>query len=298
MDSLLCKTRRMLGVVACLATASILSCGRTPSESADPVWVATIPPLAEMVQAIAGDEAHVVTLLPPGASPHSYAPKPSDVAQAESASAVFFVAPNLDGWIVRYADLARVSVFTFIDESLRLKMDHDHGSDSDWDPHFWMDPTLMMAIAPQVAAVMAERDSEHAETYRARATEYMRRLETLDGDIAATLAPIRGRSVLLVHPSLSYFLRRYDIPVAGYVEPIQGRKPSPMDLKELIEVAQQQQVRAVFSETQLPRQSVAAIAESLNLPLFELDPLGGVEGRMDYESLVRFNAQVLLEALQ
>ena len=126
----------------------------------------------------------------------------------------------------------------------------------------------------------------------------MRRLETLDGDIAATLAPIRGRSVLLVHPSLSYFLRRYDIPVAGYVEPIQGRKPSPMDLKELIEVAQQQQVRAVFSETQLPRQSVAAIAESLNLPLFELDPLGGVEGRMDYESLVRFNAQVLLEALQ
>lgn len=290
-----------------LATiACITGCGAPArDDSTRPLWVATIPPLADAVRAVAGDAGTVLTVLPPGASPHHYAPKPSVVAQVERARAVFFVEDSLDGWIVRYAGESRVPVFSMVSESARLPFklaldgdDHDHGGPDGRDPHFWTDPVLMIGVAEQIAETMATRDPSNAAGYAERATAYIAQLTALHEEIEETLAPVKGRSVMLVHSSLTYFLHRYGIAVAGYVEPMPGRKPSPQALKALIDTARNEEVRAVFSETQLPRQGVAAIAEALNLPLYELDPLGGVDGRTSYGAMMRYNAQTVRKALE
>ena len=299
MSRLLLTLFARLFSVAFAVVALLPGCAESPrGRAGSALWVVTIPPLAEVLREIAGDANAVVTLLPPGASPHTYAPKPSDAAQVETARAVFYVAPNLDGWIIRYAEDTRVPVLPMVPESERLPADPEHGREGEWDPHFWMDPALMMTVTTQLADTMAEKDPARAGDYRTRAAAYVKALEALDAEIEATLAPVHGRAVLLVHPSLAYFLRRYGIPVAGYVEAAPGRKPSPQDLKRLIDTARTRQVRAVFSETQLPRQAVVALAEALGLPLYNLDPWGGVAGRDTYERLLRYNADVVPKALE
>ena len=40
------------------------------------------------------------------------------------------------------------------------------------------------------------------------------------------------------------------------------------------------------------------VAEAAGLPLFELDPNGGTQGRMTYSELVLFNARTLAGALR
>jgi zinc transport system substrate-binding protein len=133
--------------------------------------------------------------------------------------------------------------------------------------------------------------------YQKNAEKVVETLGDLDEELRIMLAPVRGRPVMLVHPSLAYFLARYEIPVAGYVEPMPGRKPTPQDLRDLILTAREQDVRAIFSEVQLSRQSIEAVAEALGLPLYELDPLGG-PGRESYAELLRYNARELLKALE
>ena len=43
--------------------------------------------------------------------------------------------------------------------------------------------------------------------------------------------------------------------------------------------------------------SCSAVAESAGVAIYTLDPLGGTEGKETYQELLRYNAEVLLEAL-
>ena len=93
-------------------------------------------------------------------------------------------------------------------------------------------------------------------------------------------------------------MHRYGLAVAGMVEPFPGKEPTPKFLEALIETAKQQHVRAVFTEPQLPRRPAEVVANACGLPLFELDPNGGADGRRTYRALIEYNASMLKQALQ
>jgi zinc transport system substrate-binding protein len=66
--------------------------------------VATIFPIYDIAKNIAGDKAKVVNILPPGASPHTFEPKPSDILALQDASLIFVIGHGLDDWIVGLAN--------------------------------------------------------------------------------------------------------------------------------------------------------------------------------------------------
>ncbi len=269
---------------------------------------ATISPLAAILDELTTGRAEVARLLPTGASPHTFAPRPSDLRRLQGA-VLFYVAPQLDGWAARLAVERRVEVLGLLPAEFQLPFDghscseagHDHGHDhgeGQIDPHFWTDPLAVAALLPPLTRVLVEIDPEGAEAYRSNARRFEERLRELDGELTELLAPVRGRAVVLFHPSLRYMLRRYGLEVAAVIEPAPGRRPTIREMMELSKGLRAAGARAIFSEPQLPRQSAEALAAALELPLHELDPLGGGEGRRDLISLLRYNARVLREALE
>jgi len=54
----------------------------------------------------------------------------------------------------------------------------------------------------------------------------------------------------------------------------------------------------VLTEPQLARRPAEVVAEAAGVRCYEMDPLGGVPGRETYSELLRYNARVLVEALQ
>ena len=79
--------------------------------------------------------------------------------------------------------------------------------------------------------------------------------------------------MVLFHPSWNYFLQRYDIEVAGLIEPFPGQEATPKYLKNLLESLTERKVKAVFTEPQLPKRPAELVVEAGKLPLVEIDPL-------------------------
>jgi len=272
-------------------------------------YVATIPPLTAILEAVAGDRASVHNLLPPGASPHTYEPRPSDAAAAERCLALFFVAPTLDAWAAGLTTPKRLAVMPMIPKAFRIayiphRHDDDHGHDhgdveeDEADPHFWSDPLAVQAMLPALVKAMTALDPQGGRTYQDNAAAFGARLDALHAELTDMLAPFAGEEIILFHPSWVYFLERYGLGVAALVEPAPGKEQSPRYLRRVSEIAREKNVKAIFSEPQLARRPAEVVAETAGLPLFELDPLGGVEGLKDYESLIRHNARVLVQALE
>ncbi|AEB11540.1 metal ABC transporter substrate-binding protein [Marinithermus hydrothermalis] len=271
---------------------------------ANPTYVATIPPLKMILEPLVQGRAEVTALLPPGASPHTFEPRPSDLRRLTNAQALFYVAPEFDGWAARLPAQTRVEVLPLVPEAYRrhFTAGEEHAGETDrhggTDPHFWTDPLTVQATLPALVDALCELDPPGCPQYQENATAFAAELEALAEELEAKLAPLEGRPVLLFHESLGYFLDRYGLRVAAVLEPFPGKEPTPRYLKEILKTVREAGVRAVFTEPQLPKRPAEVIAEAAGIRLHVLDPLGGTEGRATYPELMRYNARALLEALE
>lgn len=97
--------------------------------------VATVAPLADLVEQVGGERVEVATLVPPGADSHTYEPRPSDVAAIEGADAYLGIGLALNDAALELAEatvsdgvpVVRLGEEVYGDE--QLVFDHSHGED-------------------------------------------------------------------------------------------------------------------------------------------------------------------------
>jgi ABC-type Zn uptake system ZnuABC Zn-binding protein ZnuA len=309
-----------LGHAAACATAllALSSCARGGARTETrPVAVATIAPLADLARSVAGPGWTVRTVIPPGTSPHVFEPEPSDLRKLVGARLVVVAGAGYDDWMRRVlaacASEARVhdgAASLGIGPGLRAEDGHgeeehhdheDHAGHAHGvageDPHWWLSPVLAARALAPIAEAFASVDPAQAEGYRGRARETAEAYAALDLEIAAALAPARGRRFVSAHRAWVYFAERYGLVEAASIEPVPGREPSPRELKALVLEGRQGGLGRLFTEPQFPPAAARVVAREARLELTLVDPIGGVPGRETYPALMRFNADAFRRGL-
>jgi ABC-type Zn uptake system ZnuABC Zn-binding protein ZnuA len=284
------------------SSLAVAACGDSHSAPVpERAYTATINPVAEILRELVGGRAQVHRLLTPGASPHAYEARPSDVRQSAGSIALFYVAPHLDEWATELEGPVHVALLDLVPPGARLAFTSGApgaGETGEPDPHFWTDPLTVRDLLPALADTLCGLDPGGCSVYRLNAQRFGSRLSALDGELRTALEPLSGQSVLLAQPFFRYFLERYHLKVLGVLEPAPGKEPTPSDLERMIRTVLDQRVTAILAQPQLPARSARVVAEATGVPVLMLDPLGSVEGRQTYEELLRHNARTLVEALQ
>ena len=93
-------------------------------------------------------------------------------------------------------------------------------------------------------------------------------------------------------------MKRFDFDLVGIIEIAAGMEPTPKELKVMIDLAKEHDVKVIFTHSQHSDRAARIIAESTNVKIYKLDPLGGVSDRKTYEEILLYNTQVILEALK
>ncbi|MGQ9643315.1 MAG: metal ABC transporter substrate-binding protein, partial [Ignavibacterium sp.] len=109
---------------------------------------------------------------------------------------------------------------------------------------------------------------------------------------------IENSKVFSVRPFYNYFFYRYKIDVVGLLEFSPGQQVTPKYLKKISEEIRSKGVKAIFINKQNISKPAQILAESANIKIIELDPLGGVDSLMTYEDIIKHNFDLILKALQ
>jgi len=301
-----------LAVLALLAaSASLQGCSATSTGSAAAAAapagdgririVASIAPLADLARRVGGERVVVTTLVPAGASEHTWEPTPRALARLGDVRLFLRVGAGFEPWAGRLVeavaqDARRVTVID-ASEGLDLLADADGATHAN--PHYWLDPRSVSLCLPRLAEALAAIDPPGADGYRERAAGTGAELEALDREIRERTARFTSRGIISFHAAWDYFARRYGLTVVASIESFPGREPGPRRVAEIVDLARREKVRAVFAEPQSSAKAAEAIAEECGIPVRVLDPLGGegIAGRADYFSLMRYNVGVLETAL-
>ncbi|GAB4329378.1 MAG: zinc ABC transporter substrate-binding protein [Calditrichia bacterium] len=266
--------------------------------------VTSIKPFALIVERLVGQEATVKALVPPGMSPHTYEPSPSEMKMLSRARLVIYGADDLDGWVKKLPAGYHICLFKLLPDSLKLSGNteephheghHHHG---EYDPHFWTDPLAVNALLKPLAERLQKLLPELAPFISQNARQFAGELEKLDREIRRQLEPVRERNLAVSHSFFNYFLNRYHFTVTATIEPVAGVETSPRQLVRMIRQLKEWQVAAILIHPQLPERAARVVFESSGIPLISLDPLGAEKGVKTYPQFIRQNVKKLMDGMR
>ncbi len=242
----------------------------------------SIAPQKYFVHQIGQERVDVQVMVPPGASPATYEPKPRQMA-ALSKTPIYFAigVPFEKNWLKKIVAASPDMQVVHTDhgiqknpmaanytESKRHREKDHHGA---LDPHIWLSPTLVMTQARTIQNALVEIDPGHRAVYEANTKVFVSKLAALDGELKNIFAGKQGFQFMVFHPSWGYFARAYglqQVPVE-----IEGKNPKPAHLKALIEHAKKKHINIIFVQPQFSSRSARLVAKEIGGQVIFADPL-------------------------
>lgn len=292
--------RRVFFEFGILAFSVILltSCNRKPDQEIQQPYInvaATIFPLADIAKQVGGERVHVITLLQPGADPHTFSLSPKELKVLEKCQLSFEIGLNFDEWLSKAHQNVQSPPLNL---SQLIKAPENSGLDelrAGENPHYWLSGTYAMEIAKVMAESFIRIDPGHLEIYQKNLENYLEKLKIMNDEIHKILNGMETKKVITFHPAWAYFAEEYHLNVAGSIE--SGVGETPKHLAKLNEFYREKNMKVLFVETEVPATEAKFFAEDYGLKVLFLDPLGGVPGRDSYINMMLYNARTFKEGL-
>ncbi len=175
-----------------------------------------------------------------------------------------------------------------------------HGEREEVNAHIWLDPGIAMRLVEVIAAELGAIDPANADRYNANAHETIQRLQALDAELAARLAPVRDVPYVVFHDAYAYFEARYGLRVVGSITLNADRAPGARRLYEVRNKIVDTDAACVFAEPQFKPGLVATVVEGTGARAGVLDPLGAflTPGPDAYFILLENLAEALRDCLR
>lgn len=257
---------------------------------ADVNVLTSIKPLQLIAAAVQDGVGQPEVLLPPNASPHSFALRPSDVRRVQSADLLYWIGPDMEGFLPRVLTgraSPSVSVQTLPGLKLRHFAEDSHSHDEDaaehdhdhrpgtLDAHLWLAPDNARVIAAKMAADLSAIDAPNAARYQRNLKAFNERLDALDARLKARLAGIADKPFFVFHEGYDYFESTYGLKHAGVFSVASEVQPGAQHVAAMRKRLEEVGKTCVFSEPPLRPRLAETLTAGMPVKLAELDALGG-----------------------
>jgi len=306
------KGKQSLIVLICMLLAFVLvSCSQNPQQERGEKKVrvvASLFPLYDFARQVGKEKAEVVLLIPPGAEPHSFEPRPGDILKIHEADIFLFTGKAMEPWIEEILKGINGQTPIVVDSGKGIitagegSAGHEHGND---DPHIWLDFSNAEKMVDAILDGFVRAGPSNREFYIKNAEAYKQQLQSLDKKYYNSLATCNKR--ILIHGghfAFGYLARRYNL---QYLTAYQGyapnAEPTPQNLIELMKKLRSNSLRFVFYEELVMPRLAETIARETGAGLLMLNGAHNVtqeelEKGVTFISLMEQNLENLKRGLE
>ena len=267
--------------------------------------LSSIKPIQLIVTAIAGQKHISEVLLNPGASPHAYHLKPSDIKKLHDADVIIWLGPELEAFLEKALATTTQEkteiVSLFKDNRIKLKhwnththyiYDEEHADNThsygNFDPHIWLDPNNALAIGHIIKDVLTRKFSENKQYYLNNWHSFQNKVLRTDEDNKKILNQISGKQFFVYHDAWGYFTEHYHLNVAGIFSHNPENQLGAKHLSQLYDSIKSTTDRCILTEPQFQPKKLSLAIKKYKLKSFMIDPMAGQFDAKDQNAYVNF----------
>jgi len=224
----------------------------------------SIPPQAFFVRQIGGTRVHIFIMLPPGANPATYEPKPGELLRLSKTSAYFRIrVPFENAWIGKFISVN--PKMWVVDTTRNISKRHLS------DPHIWLAPTLVKIQVRTICKTLASLDPSSKKFYERNLARFEEKLNVLSKKIQTLFRELKCRTIIVYHPCWGYFAREFGLKQLAVQH--EGKNPGASALAGLITTARKLHARCIFAQPQFDTRSACILAGQIGGKVVLIDPL-------------------------
>lgn len=204
--------RKLLAVITAAATVfSLCACssesGYSSSDSGKLKIISTVFPPYDLARQIAGDNAEISILLPPGSEIHNYEPSAKDMIAIRNCDIFLYIGGENEQWaekLINSNDMENVTAVKLIDYVPALSEDedehdhdHEHDHEHETDEHIWTSPKNAQLMLSAVYDAICKVDPSDKQTYTKNKDAYAKQLSDLDNAYRSAVDNAKNKTIVL-----------------------------------------------------------------------------------------------------
>ena len=277
-----------------------LLCGCTPGAEPARIAATTLPVYEFTSRICQGTGITVTRLITESVSClHDYSLQVNQMRALESAELVAINGGGLEDFLHDALHGAE----NLLDASAGMELlcpeeDHAHTQDDghhhEQDPHIWLSPVRAAEMAANLCDGLCDVYPEHETLFRENLASLLKDLQDLQSYGEKELAELFCRELVTFHDGFAYLAESFGLTVLEAVEEESGREASAAELIHMINIVQNHQLPAIFTETNGSAAAAQTIAAETGIGVYSLDM--AMAGDSYFEAMYR-NIDTLKEAL-
>lgn len=273
-------------------------------------------PVYEFARIVGGDRVDVVVMVPAGTEPHDWEPSPGHIKTLNRAQLFLYSGAGMETWVNKTLASLDNKALVVVETAHGLELlageadadGHGHGKqdehdDEEFDPHVWLDPTLVIHKVERIRDALSALDPDGKALYAQNAAAYVAQLKQLDQEFQAGLGSCKRQEFFTSHAAFGYLAHRYGLEQHALMGLSPEAEPRPRQLRALVEEAKEHDVAYIFFETLASDKVARVVAKEIGAQTLVLNPLEGltddeVRAGKTYLSVMRENLANLKVALE
>ncbi|HUV16566.1 MAG TPA: zinc ABC transporter substrate-binding protein [Pelolinea sp.] len=275
------RRKFLISLLALLILIAVSACASGLTDSNEGRFSVTVSVLPEkyFVERIGGELVSVNVMVGPGDSPHTYEPKPEQMAALSRSVIYFSIGVEFEGaWMDKIASAnPKMRIVNLSDGIRKIQVAESINSipqsdgQGEPDPHVWTSPALVKDMAQKIFEEISNLDPNNRMIYQSNLDNFLFDIDQLEKDIHASLDGLKEKRFLVFHPSWGYFAEEF-----GFEEiaiEIGGTEPSASELAAIIDTGKKEQIRVVFAQPEFSTQIAEYIANEIGGEVVLISPL-------------------------
>ncbi|MDD2952437.1 MAG: zinc ABC transporter substrate-binding protein [Parabacteroides sp.] len=278
-------------LISVLFLLILMACGDKRTD--EKIVSVTIEPQRYFAEKIAGDKFTVNCVVPAGQSPETYDPMPQQMVRVGKSQGYLRIGSI--GFEQAWMDNIRdnnpgLKVFNLSEGIDLLKSpeeeeghhhegeEHHHESGHNHhhhsggvDPHTWSSISGAKIIAKNTLDAFVALDPENKEYYQANYEQLTKEMGETEKIVSALLGSLENKTFIIYHPALTYLANEYGL--TQLCIEMDGKEPSPAQLKELVDIAWEYGTKVVFIQQEFDQKNAELIAKETGCRLIPINPL-------------------------
>lgn len=196
----------LLSLCACSSES-----GYFESDSTKLKIISTVFPPYDLAKHIAGDNAEMKILLPPGSEAHTYEPTAKEIIAIQNCDIFLYIGGENEQWadkLISSNDTSKVKIVKLIDCVPTLSEDdedehedehnhHEHDHEHETDEHIWTSPENARLMLSAVYDAICAVDPENSQTYTENKDAYDKQLADLDNEYKTAVDNAKNKTIVL-----------------------------------------------------------------------------------------------------
>ena len=273
-----------------ICTALLTGCS---SESPAQIAATTLPVYEFTTNLCKGTEITVTRLVTEEVSClHDYTLQTGQMRAIEAAELIVISGGGLEDFL---EDAIGNKAVIDASSGMELHSGHQHeGHSHENDPHIWLSPEEAKHMVQNIAHQLSEQYPQYTDIFHQNEAALLEKLDALHSYASEQLKELSCRELITFHDGFTYLAESYDLTILKAVEEESGSEASAQELIQLIQLVQDHQLPAIFTEKSGSVSAAGIISRETQVQIYTLDM--AMSGDSYFDAMYH-NIDTLKEAL-